>query len=1032
MITRWLLILGLLVSSGIIAEPLVVTQIVSDSRLESSKFSEIKNYLQRYVGKEAKKSISVAAENFLKRLYFVSAAQCDITINKLVCNITPKLRISNINITNLPASLLESELVRKLPVQRGQLISFDQSIGANLIELTRSRVKTFLRKVGFYGAQIAVSYTESKDELSLIFDIKISSGAFAIVNNVVVDGNSPISKKLIRRNYRTMCLSFNRIFSALSLWSFACYSRELERETTEELQERLARLGYVRARIRVQHEWLDPHALSTPRHCQKQDLNDIESRCVDLRIEIDPGPKVTWSIKMFDGVSVHRNSFTRFLGSLFAVDHFSRLTLSDRSNELATDQVIIKQELEKQINFVEAKNIDEQELSISEQNMTKYLVSRGYANAEVVASYVQQDADNILVNFDVYSGRTYYIRSVHIKPPVYADFISEEELDNLIKPRSFFASGHLNYSEVESAKTELTRLITDKGFSDVEITVDMTAAESGPIDIIFHISSKPRELIDEIIITNGVEELNTQIISTLKNCDNYNANTDNLCQNSSFLPDQITNDETRISDFYQINDYIYVKARSEVVRENNKNKLIFFLYDSRYSPEKSQKLIKQKVKNIIISGNAHTNNNVIRRLFPHAKNSLGFDFLSLKKGIANLRESGRFMRLDHKLLAAQENSDDLYFALQVVERPSLSIDTSLSFSTDQLLTLEAELEENNLFSSMLSIKTKLALGLFWGRQSSINNKFIWPFIWGKPFIFTLHAPIITYEDKSYRPQPFRRLQSKIVASLDWRASVNLLPSVRYFLIHTQKDEAPSPQNFKEKLSTLDGLITTINKPGKFSGMVKPGISYINLDNPFDPHSGVDLYNWVEISAGPFARITPFVNWGTQNRFYFPMGSCTLALQATFMRTFITPNATNFDELKDISSMDRLGGDRSVRGYKEASIGLVSSTERLGSYSGYFANIANVEFRFPLTQVSTWGNLSGALFADQGMLVPCEGLFACAGNLSFQQLVEKRAFGLSLGAGLRYKLPVGPLSLDYGISPIQPENWRVHVQFGYSF
>ena len=1032
MTPAWLLILGLILPSWVFAESLVDTQIIADSRLEKSKLNDLEKYLQRYIGKKAKRSSALAAENFLSRLYFVSFAQCEMNKNKLICKVIPKLRISNINIRNLPASLLESELVRKLPIQRGQLIIFDQSIGTNLIDLTRSRIKTFLRKVGYYGAQIYVGYSESKEDLAISFNIRIEGGAFAEVNNVIVDGNPPIETEKIQKIYRRMCLSFNRLFDALSLWSFACYSRELEREATDDLQERLARLGYVRARIRVQHEWLDPHAASTPRHCLKKDVLDTESRCVDLRIEIDRGPKVTWSINILDGASASRNGFTRFMGSLFAVDHFSRSTLSDDSNELPSDQVIIKQELEKQINFVDAKNIDEQELKVSEENMTKYLVSKGYANAEVVASYVQQDVDNILVTFDVYPGRTYYIRSVKIEPSMYAGYISEEELHNLVKQRSFFASGHLSYPEIDFAKSELIKFINDKGFSNVEAIVDMTAVGAGAVDIIFHISSKAREIIDEIVIINGVEDLNNQVISILKNCDNYNIK-NKSCQNSSFLPEQITSDELIISDFYELNEYVYVKVKNQVIHENNKNKLIFFLYDKRFPDDQNKKLVKQNIKDMIISGNAHTNENVIRRLFPQAKNSPGLDFLSLRKGIANLRESGRFSRIDQKLMAAQENSDSLYFALQVIERPSLSLDFSLGFSTDQLLSLEAELEENNLFSSMLSIKTKLAIGLFWGRQSSINNKFIWPFIWGKPFIFTLHAPIIVYDDKSHlEKKPYRRLQSKIVASLDWRASLHFSPSIRYSLAHTKKDEPPTPLSLREKFRTLDGLITTIKKPGKFSGMLKPGVSYVNLDNPFDPRSGVNLYNWIEISAGPFAGITPFVNLGTENRFYIPMGACTLALQATFMRTFMTPSEANFEELKDISSMDKLGGDRSVRGYAEKVIGMTSTTAPIGSYSGYFANIANVEFRFPLTQSGTWGNFSGALFVDQGMVIPCEGLFKCASNKSFRDLVKENAFGLSVGAGLRYKLPVGPLSLDYGISPIRAKTSRIHFQFGYAF
>ena len=148
------LIISLILSKMLFAEPIVNTELIADSRLEASKVLDLKKYLQHFIGKKANKNAALAAENFLGRLYFVAFSHCEININKLVCNIKPKLRISNININNLPASLLESELIRKLPIQQGQLIAFDQNNIKNFVDLTRARVKTFLRKVGYYGAQV--------------------------------------------------------------------------------------------------------------------------------------------------------------------------------------------------------------------------------------------------------------------------------------------------------------------------------------------------------------------------------------------------------------------------------------------------------------------------------------------------------------------------------------------------------------------------------------------------------------------------------------------------------------------------------------------------------------------------------------------------------------------------------------------------------------------------------------------------------------------------------------------------------------
>ncbi len=402
-----------------------------------------------------------------------------------------------------------------------------------------------------------------------------------------------------------------------------------------------------------------------------------------------------------------------------------------------------------------------------------------------------------------------------------------------------------------------------------------------------------------------------------------------------------------------------------------------------------------------------------------------------------MRESGAFSRIDHKVLFGEQDSDDTYFMLQVVERPSLSIDTAVAFSTDQLFSLEASVEENNLFSSLLKLNTSLALGLFWGRQSILKNVFSWPYIWGKPVTLTIHAPMIVYDDRTHWSNPHRRLRSKVAFALDWRLSAHITPYLRYWLQVTQEEEftvntVPTP-SFKERLTTLDGLIPTIKKIAKPRGVLKPGINYLQLDNSLEPHQGVDLNLWTEFSGGPFLGNPPFVNIGTQNRFFIPLGPLTLAMRLTLMRAFIEPSQENWKELVRYSeAMDWLGGDRSIRGYAEGSIGIVELKDLKDTteYAGYFSNIASIELRFPIAK-TTIGGFSGALFVDQGTVIPCASLFKCAEKRSLKDTIASKGFALSVGAGLRYSLPVGPVSFDYGISPLTGHG-RFHFIFGFSF
>ena len=51
--------------------------------------------------------------------------------------------------------------------------------------------------------------------------------------------------------------------------------------------------------------------------------------------------------------------------------------------------------------------------------------------------------------------------------------------------------------------------------------------------------------------------------------------------------------------------------------------------------------------------------------------------------------------------------------------------------------------------------------------------------------------------------------------------------------------------------------------------------------------------------------------------------------------------------------------------------------------------------------------------------------------NLRQLLKDRRLGASLGIGLRYLLPVGPISVDVARSIID-DNIAVHVQFGHAF
>ncbi len=112
----------------------------------------------------------------------------------------------------------------------------------------------------------------------------------------------------------------------------------------------------------------------------------------------------------------------------------------------------------------------------------------------------------------------------------------------------------------------------------------------------------------------------------------------------------------------------------------------------------------------------------------------------------------------------------------------------------------------------------------------------------------------------------------------------------------------------------------------------------------------------------------------------------------------------------------LGGAESVRGYK---YGTISPTDSRGNYVGGKAyGLFSVELRHRI-----YGQIEGALFYDAGKVFREPSQFSLSNWYS------------SVGVGLRYLTPVGPLRIDYGykLRPVPGQGrGRFHISFGFPF
>jgi outer membrane protein insertion porin family len=178
--------------------------------------------------------------------------------------------------------------------------------------------------------------------------------------------------------------------------------------------------------------------------------------------------------------------------------------------------------------------------------------------------------------------------------------------------------------------------------------------------------------------------------------------------------------------------------------------------------------------------------------------------------------------------------------------------------------------------------------------------------------------------------------------------------------------------------------------------------------------GVGYY----LPFGP-KQLTPGVvedqSTGTPLQRWFRQSSIAFGARVGVIHSLTTSGS---DEATAIPIDERFfnGGATTVRSFGERDLGPHDNHGH--PVGGEFFTVFNVEYIFPI-----FGELQGAIFTDAGNLLPTS------------ENVGLNDMRYAVGAGLRYKLPVGPIRLDYGVNPDphQDEDFGAfHFSFGFAF
>src|SRR6266436_2146946 len=211
------------------------------------------------------------------------------------------------------------------------------------------------------------------------------------------------------------------------------------------------------------------------------------------------------------------------------------------------------------------------------------------------------------------------------------------------------------------------------------------------------------------------------------------------------------------------------------------------------------------------------------------------------------------------------------------------------------------------------------------------------------------------------------------------------------------------------------------------------------ESPFVTPRGFLINNTLDLASSAFGSDIEFIRGTIRVGYYLPFGRKPLTpgvvedKPGTPLQRWVQQSSIAFgaragiihsltvsgpEEATAIPIDERFfnGGSDTVRSFGERDLG--PHDHRDHPLGGEFFTVFNVEYTFPI-----FGELQGAIFTDAGNLLPT----------SEEPGLDDMRY--AIGAGLRYKLPVGPIRLDYGVNPDphpQEDFGAFHFSFGFAF
>jgi outer membrane protein insertion porin family len=658
----------------------------------------------------------------------------------------------------------------------------------------------------------------------------------------------------------------------------------------------------------------------------------------------------------------------------------------------------------KLVSIYDEGSIDPDIVEESRRNLQDYFERKGYFEVKVRADSQQQN-DRTILNFQVDKGHRYSVKEISFTGNHHLSSSDLAAQVDIKKGRWIISHGAYSEKLIKKSATNIENFYKDNGFEQVKVTPQAVVRNQG-IRIMFNVAEGDRTTVANLRIEGNKSIPLNQL--------RHGHGAFELLEGKPFSPRRMADDRNQIAAKYLDEGFLNSEVKTIVSRHPDTPHEV----DVTYAITENQRV---RISHVVYMGEKRTRLSLIKKsanLAPEQPLSQG----KLLQGESELYDLGIFdwSSVGPRRQITDETEEEALVKVHEAKRNSITYGFGLQVSR----------RGGNVPTGSVAVPGLPTIGLHGAKVLPSEATFVSPRGsveyrrlnmrgLGESLAVSVLAErldqrfITTYTDPHFRLSSWQALTS-ISAE---RTTENPLFQARL------ADASIQFQRFLDRKKTRQLQIRYDFNHTKLSQLLVPQLvlpadrnvrlSYISStliqdtrDKPLDAHKGV--YSTVDFRIVPsaFGSSADFTRLLSQYAYYKPLGSLVFAnsirigLAAPYAGSNVPTSQRFF-----------AGGGTTLRGFPTDEAGPVryvpfcqgTSTTNCPlipvPVGGNQLFILNSELRYPIPIIS---NLGGVVFYDGGNVYR---------RINFPEFVNN--YSNTVGVGLRYNTPIGPLRIDLG-------------------